>query len=1095
MKKTSTSGKKAIIRRFGLTLLIPVVAYMFSLSALAQSCPPISPISCDKVQVALPYNLSFSSSVSGTVPDKNGIGTGFTMVDAYSGSRHSADGNPSNTGMPGYEASKLTVASGRLQIVTNKGIAATTSNNQLNALGVRIDSRAKLNVEVTLINPFNGTSYQQGGLWFGLNDKTYLKIVAVGNKVELRKEVNDVTAASDQRITSSLSDLHNSALRLRLEIDPNLNVAKGYYTINGGAEQSVGTALSISGMGITSSTAFAGIFATHRNGTSPVTYTFDDFAVKSQTTTGNNHPTFVTKNYSYSVSDAVAPGSNVGSVKANDPEGGAITYAVVAGNTNNAFTISSSTGVISVNKKLNYHSQANYSIRIRATDTGGLSDEASVNISVSNGSSTANFTSISWSTAANQPFNVSEAQGEVVNGKLYTFGGFDSQKSCCTPTSRAYVYDPSLNKWTSIAQMPPMNGTNYGGVTHAGFATDGTDIYFAGGYTSNATGTGQIFGTKEVWKYIVSENRYVRLPDLPIVIAAGQLEYVNGKLHHIAGTNQARTADLGNHYVLDLDNLGAGWKTLTSLPSPRQHAGSAVYEGKIYFIGGQTGHDSHLVASKEVHRYDPGLNSWVKVADLPVPSGATGRGHISSAVVVVGNRILVLGGETIHNSGRTNMVSAYTPATNNWQNLTSLPAARFSGVAALLNNNIYYTGGSSSSTTYKGIPGTSGSTSQQVVSFTLINADTKQNIQVLQNGATLNLSSLPTKNFNIRANTNPSLVGSVIFNLSGAQVLNVTENRAPYDLMGDDGAWTPAAGNYTLKATPYTSSSGSGTAGNALTISFSVTNQSSTPSSSNLLNAGGGQYTDGQSRTWSSDSHFTGGVAGSKSFDVAGTADDRLYLAYRYAADGAPFSYNIPVSGTGPHTVRLHFLEPYFGAPGGKTSNLAGARLFHVDVEGQRVLSNYDIYAQDGAGKAVVKTYENVSVSDGALTISFTSVANNAIISAIEVISASGNITMLNRLETSEKAELAGESYLRVHPNPSEKGDLFFEIQGFGALESAEITLVDVSGRSLYSEVTKTDGSGAAKGKITIHKNIKPGIYFLKAQSSYTVRSTKLIRQ
>ena len=131
------------------------------------------------------------------------------------------------------------------------------------------------------------------------------------------------------------------------------------------------------------------------------------------------------------------------------------------------------------------------------------------------------FVNINWGTATSQPYNVNEAQGEVVNGKLYSFGGFDSRKSCCTPTKRAYVYNPVANTWSAIADLPYIpNGANFGGVTHAGITTNGTDIFIAGGYTSNSTGTGQIFGTKQVWKYIVSQNSYTRLPDLPVSIFA-----------------------------------------------------------------------------------------------------------------------------------------------------------------------------------------------------------------------------------------------------------------------------------------------------------------------------------------------------------------------------------------------------------------------------------------------------------------------------------------------------------------------------------------------------------------------------------------------
>ena len=315
------------------------------------------------------------------------------------------------------------------------------------------------------------------------------------------------------------------------------------------------------------------------------------------------------------------------------------------------------------------------------------------------------FTTILWGTAASQRYPVSEAQGRVVNGKLYSFGGFDSQKSTFTPTKRAYVYDPVANIWSAIADLPfTPNGTNFGGVTHAGVTTDGTDIYLAGGYTSSTSGTGQIFGTKQVWKYIISQNVYTKMPDLPISIAAGQLEYLDGKLHYIGGTNSSRTLDLGNHYVLDLNNLSGGWATLAPLPNPRHHAGSAVYGGKIYFIGGQHGHDDKLVTQKDVHVYNSSNNTWTKVADLPVPTGANGRGHISSGVTVMGDRILVLGGEIVHKTS-INMVSAYSPAANSWVNLTPLPQNRFSGVAGVMNSIIYYTGGSRTSTTYKGIPG------------------------------------------------------------------------------------------------------------------------------------------------------------------------------------------------------------------------------------------------------------------------------------------------------------------------------------------------------------------------------------------------------
>ena len=77
--------------------------------------------------------------------------------------------------------------------------------------------------------------------------------------------------------------------------------------------------------------------------------------------------------------------------------------------------------------------------------------------------------------------------------------------------------------------------------------------------------------------------------------------------------------------------------------------------------------------------------------------------HISSATFVMGNRVIVAGGETAHTRTIAD-VYAFDPAANTWTTLTSLPAPRFSGVAAAIGDKIYFTGGSSQTTTWLGTP-------------------------------------------------------------------------------------------------------------------------------------------------------------------------------------------------------------------------------------------------------------------------------------------------------------------------------------------------------------------------------------------------------
>lgn len=109
----------------------------------------------------------------------------------------------------------------------------------------------------------------------------------------------------------------------------------------------------------------------------------------------------------------------------------------------------------------------------------------------------------------------------------------------------------------------------------------------------------------------------------------------------------------------------------------------------------------------------------------------------------------------------------------------------------------------------------------RVTRLVLVNAETNQDIMTLTNGAVINLNNLPTKKLNIRADTEGD-IGSVRFTGSESR----TENVAPYALKGDNNGnyddWRPNSGSYTITATPYENQKAGGTAGTAVTVSFTV---------------------------------------------------------------------------------------------------------------------------------------------------------------------------------------------------------------------------------------------------------------------------------
>ncbi|HEX8528672.1 MAG TPA: malectin domain-containing carbohydrate-binding protein, partial [Cytophagales bacterium] len=155
------------------------------------------------------------------------------------------------------------------------------------------------------------------------------------------------------------------------------------------------------------------------------------------------------------------------------------------------------------------------------------------------------------------------------------------------------------------------------------------------------------------------------------------------------------------------------------------------------------------------------------------------------------------------------------------------------------------------------------------------------------------------------------------------------------------------------------------------------------------VNAGGTLFATGDTRHFAADAYFAGGIVSRPTAgDIAGTADDYLYHTGRH---GSSFSYHFP-TGNGSYDVTLHFAETYWGsaAPGG-----AGSRKFHVDLEGVRKLTNYDVFARAGGARRAVQETFRVNVADGTLNVVFLKgAADNPAVKAIEVLPAGSGLTI-----------------------------------------------------------------------------------------------------
>lgn len=181
-------------------------------------CTSISPLACSEVRVAGDYTVSFTGTEGG-IMDKNGVGTGFTMIDPPT--------NPGNLVLdpsaPGYWADKLEVDtnSGQLKIETTPGLQYKGVNSLDNALGVGLNlPSASITIRTTISDlPAGPGGWTQAGLWiggagnFGLgtSEDDYIKLIiatpSTGSYIvqALMEQAGNVVSKADISVSANLN--------------------------------------------------------------------------------------------------------------------------------------------------------------------------------------------------------------------------------------------------------------------------------------------------------------------------------------------------------------------------------------------------------------------------------------------------------------------------------------------------------------------------------------------------------------------------------------------------------------------------------------------------------------------------------------------------------------------------------------------------------------------------------------------------------------------------------------------------------------------------------------------------------------------------
>ena len=128
--------------------------------------------------------------------------------------------------------------------------------------------------------------------------------------------------------------------------------------------------------------------------------------------------------------------------------------------------------------------------------------------------------------------------------------------------------------------------------------------------------------------------------------------------------------------------------------------------------------------------------------------------------------------------------------------------------------------------------------------FVLVNADTEQDIQVIQEGDKIDIDQIGTNNLSIRAELQGNRAGSILLELKGKSLSHTkVENLAPYALFGGEPSSNYygrsfCPGNYTIEATPYLGSNQTKTPGNTTSLSFQLIGSTLKVESLTLVNPG-----------------------------------------------------------------------------------------------------------------------------------------------------------------------------------------------------------------------------------------------------------------
>jgi Kelch motif len=265
-------------------------------------------------------------------------------------------------------------------------------------------------------------------------------------------------------------------------------------------------------------------------------------------------------------------------------------------------------------------------------------------------------------------------------GKFYLLGGRREQ-----PVN---IYDPGTSQWTE-GPGAPVELHHFQAVSPPGDHR----IWIIGALTGNYPDEPPV---PQIHVYDTRTNTWSTAGDIPETRRRGAagLAYHNGKFYLAGGLTEGHSGGFVP-WLDSYDAIAQIWTVLPDAPRPRDHFAAGIVGDKLVLAGGRTSsaktNEVLTLTIAEVDVYDITKGTFTT---LPSPTGNLPTKRAGTSAVVLGDQLLVLGGESGEQKLAHNNVEALDLTTGTWKILPLLAEGRHGTGAIVWNDRVYTAAGS-----------------------------------------------------------------------------------------------------------------------------------------------------------------------------------------------------------------------------------------------------------------------------------------------------------------------------------------------------------------------------------------------------------------